>query len=148
MFVVDTDVLSLTSPASKLDTDAVARWRDWVRKNRQDIFLSSITIMEVRFGIEKLRARGAEARASALRHWLLAAETVHAHRIVPVSTEIAHAAGGLLHKAFRNGGKPSSEDALIAATADKLGFRLLSRNAKHMRLFGVDFTDPLSNLPE
>ena len=148
MFVVDTDVLSLTSPASKLDTEAVARWREWVRKNRQDIFLSSITIMEVRFGIEKLRARGAEARAAALRQWLLAAETVHAHRIVPVSAEIAHAAGALLHRAFRNGGKPSSEDALIAATADRLGFRLLSRNAKHMRLFGVDFTDPLSNLPD
>ena len=86
--------------------------------------------------------------AAALRQWLLAAETVHAHRIVPVSAEIAHAAGALLHRAFRNGGKPSSEDALIAATADRLGFRLLSRNAKHMRLFGVDFTDPLSNLPD
>ena len=147
MFVVDTDVLSLTSPASKLDTEAVARWREWVRRNRQDIFLSSITIMEVRFGIENLRARGAEARAMALRQWLLAAETVHAHRVVPVSTEIAHAAGALLHRAFRNGGKPESEDALIAATAASLGFRLLSRNAKHMGLFGVDFIDPLSNLP-
>lgn len=147
MFVLDTDVLSLTSPASKLDTEAVAAWREWVRRNRQHIFLSSITIMEVRFGIENLRARGAEARAAALRQWLLAAETVHAKKIVPVSKEIAHRAGELLHRAVRNGGRPSSEDAVIAATAACLGFQLLSRNAKHMRLFEIAHLDPLSELP-
>jgi len=147
MFVVDTDVLSLTSPASKLDTEAVMRWRNWVRDNRQHIFLSSMTIMEVRFGIENLKAKGAEARATALRHWLLAAETAHARKIAPVSTEIAHKAGELLYRAVRNGGRPSSEDAIVAATADCLGMRLLSRNARHMRLFEVSFLDPLSELP-
>lgn len=147
MFVLDTDVLSLTSPVTRLDPARIDAWRDWVRDNRPGIHLSAVTIMEVRFGIENLKAKGSDAKAEALRRWLLAAETVHARRIIPVDAAIAHLAGTLLHRAVRNGGRPSSEDAIIAASAVSLGFRLISRNTKHMKLFEVASFDPFADPP-
>jgi predicted nucleic acid-binding protein len=147
MYVLDTDVLSLTSPTSKLDGAAVERWREWVLGNRHRLFLSTITLMEIRFGIEKLRAKGAEERADLLQKWLLAVETVHAERLLPIDPAIAKKAGELLHSAVRRGSRPSSEDALIAATGAVSGFRVLSRNRKDMQVLGADWIDPLGALP-
>jgi predicted nucleic acid-binding protein len=147
MFVLDTDVLSLTSPISRLDDTVIGPWRDWVHLNRDAIHFSVITIMEIRFGMENLIAKGAVQRSKALREWLLAAETVHARRILPVSAIVAHKAGELLHRATRNGGRPSSEDALIAATAVCADFTLVSRNGRHMKLFEIEWIDPLARLP-
>lgn len=147
MYVLDTDVLSLTSPLSRIDEAIVRPWREWVRHNREGIHFSAITVMEIRYGLENLIAKGATERSKALRGWLLAAETVHARRILPVDTRIAHKAGELLHRAAMNGGKPGSEDALVAATAVCSGYRLVSRNGRHMKLFGIDWIDPLADLP-
>lgn len=148
MFVVDTDVLSYTSPSSRLSGDAAEAWREWVRANRDSLFLSTITLMEVRFGIQKLIHRGDERRALALRRWLLATETVHASRLIPVSAPIAHKASELLFTAASRGSRPSSEDALIAATAQVQGYRLLTRNARHMRAMDVETLNPLEGLPD
>jgi predicted nucleic acid-binding protein len=89
MYVLDTDVLSLTNAATGHDTAAVAAWRSWVRDNSQDLYFSVVTLMEVRFGIEKAQAKGATKKAEALRKWLAAAESAHRSRIIPVSAEIA-----------------------------------------------------------
>jgi predicted nucleic acid-binding protein len=144
MILLDTDVLSLTSPASRLGDKEVRGWRDWVRHNVHLLHLSVVTLMEIRFGVEKLASRGASRKADDLRRWLAVTETMHGARLLPVSAEIAHKAGELLHVAVAAGVTPSSEDALIAATAHCHGFRLLSRNLRHMSAFGIDVADPLA----
>jgi toxin FitB len=147
MYVLDTDVLSMTSPAAGFGTAEVEAWRQWVRRNESALYFSVITVMEVRFGIEKALAKGASAKAKRLRQWLTAAETIHRGRIIPVTTEIAHKAGELLHGAIASGRTPSSEDALIAASAELRGFRVLTRNAKHMKALHADCCNPLEELP-
>lgn len=147
MYVLDTDVLSLTNAATGYDTDAVAAWRSWVQDNSDALYLSVVTLMEVRFGIEKCRARGATTKAEALRKWLASAETVHRNRIVPASAEIAHEAGALLWGAVASGASPSTEDALVAATAAIKGFTVLSRNGRHMRALKAVWLDPLETVP-
>src|ERR1700683_1724052 len=117
MYVLDTDVLSLTNAATGYDAMAVAAWRTWVKNNEHSLFLSVVTLMEVRFGIEKCRAQGATKKAATLSRWLAWAETLHLSAIIPVSVEIAHKAGELLWRAVAAGAAPSSEDALVAATA-------------------------------
>lgn len=148
MYLLDTDVLSLTSPTSALDTGEVQRWRDWVGSNQEALYFSVITLMEVRFGLEKLQAKGATAKCGRLKKWLLLTETIYRHRTIPVSSEIAHLAGAFLHNAARKGMAPGAEDALIAATAQVADLRLVSRYNKHMAALGVDCLDPLRALPD
>lgn len=147
MYLLDTDVLSITSPASRLAGAEVEAWRNWVRLNGELLHFSVVTIMEVRFGVERLSARGATIKADTLRKWLLVTETLYRSRIVRVSPEIAHKAGELLHRAAQEGADPGSEDALIAASAEIMGFRLVSRNERHMRALGADCLNPLGTMP-
>ena len=147
MHLLDTDALSITSPASRLSGDAVETWRAWVRRNQDTLFLSVITIMEVRFGLERLRTRGASRKATDLAKWLLITETIYRDRLIWVSPEIAHRAGEMLARAAKAGVTPGAEDALIAASAEASGFRLVTRNEKHMRAFEVELLNPLSAPP-
>src|ERR1035441_4672471 len=130
MYLLDTDVLSLTNTATGFSTEEVEAWRKWVKDNQHGLFLSVVTIMEVRFGIEKCLAKGATRKADKLSKWLASAEALHRNRIIPVSIEIAHKAGELLYGAVASGMEPSSEDAFIVATAEIKGYTVLSRNAK------------------
>jgi len=147
MYVLDTDVFSITSPTSGFSSTEVDAWRLWVRRNENGLYFSVATLMEVRFGIEKCLAKGATKKAERLRRWLTAAETAHRGRIIPVTIEIAHKAGELLHGAFAAGMMPSSEDAIVAATACVKGYQVLSRNARHMRALQADWCDPLESIP-
>jgi predicted nucleic acid-binding protein len=146
-YLLDTDVLSITSPASHVAGDAVDEWRRWVRDNTDRIHVSAITIMEVRFGVENLRTKGRHQKADALAKWLLISETLYRDRIAWISPEIAHRAGQMLSIATSSGHRPGAEDALIAASAAVLGMRLVSRNLRHMKALGSDCLDPLSALP-
>ncbi len=148
MFLLDTDALSLTNTGSGFESEKVDRWRQWALVNKDQIYLSVITLMEVRFGIEKLLSKGATQRAVALRRWLLAAETTHKGRIVSITPDIAHRAGELLFKATASGMNPGSEDALIGASAELKGFVLVSRNGKDMNSLGIEWIDPLEIDPD
>ena len=64
MYLLDTDVFSLTSPTSGLRGAEIEKWRDWVKGNDAHLHLSVITIMEVRFGIEKSRIKGSPSKSN------------------------------------------------------------------------------------
>lgn len=147
MLLLDTDVLSLTSPNSRLIGAAAESWRHFVRDNVETLHFSVITLMEVRFGIERLRSRGAHRQAGDLAKWLLIAETIHSGRLLQISAEIAHLAGTMLARATSAGFAPGAENALIAASASHLGMRLVSRNRRDMNALGVECIDPLERLP-
>jgi predicted nucleic acid-binding protein len=85
MYVLDTDVFSITSPTSGFSAPEAEAWRLWVKRNQDGMYFSVVTIIEVRFGIEKSGAKGATKKAERLRKWLAAAETVHRNRIIPVT---------------------------------------------------------------
>jgi toxin FitB len=142
MYVLDTDVFSLTSPTSGLVAPEAEAWRRWVRRNENALYFSVATIMEVRFG-EKSVAKGATEKEARLRLWLAAAETVHRGHILPVTIEIAHRAGELLYRAVAAGMAPSAEDAIIAATASVNGFTVLSRNVRDMKALYANWSNPL-----
>jgi len=147
MYVVDTDVLSMTNPTSGFSSSEVDAWRQWVTDNEHGLYISVATIMEVRFGIEKCRAKGATDKAGRLQKWLASAETLHRSRIIPVSIEIAHKAGELLYRAVADGMAPSSEDAIVAASAEVKGFMVLSRNARDMKALKANWMNPLDMIP-
>jgi len=143
MYVLDTDVLSLTNTASGFNDAEVEAWRKWVGDHQQCLYLSVITLMEVRYGVEKVRAKGATNNAEQLAKWLASAETAHRGRLLPVTIEIARKAGEPSYRAVAAGMAPSSEDAIIAATADVKGSTVLSRNAKDMAALGANWRNSL-----
>ncbi len=147
MYVLDTDVLSIANPASGLSAPQAQAWREWVRRHESALYFSTVTIMEVRYGIERARAKGATRKADSLGRWLSAAQTAHRDRIIPITAEIAHRAGELLARAVAAGAATGSEDAFIAASAEVLGFTVLSRNARHMRFLTDHWVNPLDELP-
>ena len=147
MFLLDTDALSISGPQSGYSGPEVDIWRSWVHWNSQRLFLSSVTIMEIRFGIEKAKAQGATAKAARLGLWFVAFQANYGSRILPVTAAIADKAGDILCKAIHGGISPGTEDAIIAATSMVHGFQLLSRNGRHMKPLGADWFDPLGPLP-
>lgn len=143
MFLLDTDVLSFTSPVSAAAATDIAAWRLWVRENSDKLWFSTVTCMEISFGVTKARRRRPGRKAAALELWLIDVTTLFDERICQVTTEIACLAGIMLERAEAAGFAPSSEDALIAATAEVRGYVVLTGNGKDFAALGGTWRDPL-----
>lgn len=119
-YLLDTNVLSeLRKPTARRNAGLTA----WFSRARpDDLYLSVLVVGEVRKGIERVRASDA-AQALALDTWLGQVETHYAERIIPVTTAVAARWG----RAQTTRNFPVI-DALMAATADEHGLRLVSRN--------------------
>ncbi len=104
------------------------------------LFLSVITLAEIRFGIEQLKAGSRRAR---LERWLGGELTDRfAGRILSVDATIADACGVMLSRARRAGKPLGTMDALIAATAVDRSLTVVTRNVSDFRSLGVELHDP------
>lgn len=102
------------------------------------LFLSVLTIGEIRRGVESIRRRDASA-AAVLDAWLSRLVALHRERLLPVSEPVAEEWGRL--------GVPDSLpviDGLLAATAKVHGLTLVTRNASDVRRIGVPELDPFA----
>ena len=117
---------------------------DWLRRQDPDtLYLSCITIGELRKGIAKL---GPVARAAALENWLRTSILgPFASRILPVGREVALEWGRLCGEAERAGRKRPAIDALIAATASVHNLCVVTRNVDDMSGMGVPLFNPFSS---
>jgi len=89
-FLLDTNVIS---EVRKLRPDPqVMAWLDTV--SSAEIFISALTIGEIRCGIERLRRKD-PAQAAALEDWLARLRTTYVDRIVGVDARIAEDWGRL-----------------------------------------------------
>ena len=108
----------------------------------EQAFLSSVSIMEVRFGIQRERDRDA-AFAAELSRWLDEIVLVEfAGRILSFD----------LSTALRAGALPTAErrptaDAMIAATALEHDLQVVTRNVAHFEALGVPCLDPWRYVP-
>jgi toxin FitB len=143
-FVVDTDVLSATSPTA---SSAIPGLPAWLERNSEHLHLSVISLMEVGYGIAWLRHRQAWRKAALLQAWLDDVTAFHKSRIIGVDDDVALRAGQLLAKARAAGVEVSAEDALIAATAELRAMTVLTANARHFAPMGVPYVDPRAGLP-
>jgi predicted nucleic acid-binding protein len=139
LFLVDTDVISAAAP-----TKAVGRAEalDWVRRNGEALFLSVVTMAELRRGVALLAGKGAMRKSAALADWHEDLETTFADRIFAIDDATARRAGDLLGAAEARGHRPGLPDAFIAATADLQGLTVVTRNANHFAALGVAHRAP------
>ena len=124
-FLLDTNVVSeSTKPRPNV---GLMTWLDNVDEN--SVFLSVITLTELRYGVERL-ARG--RRRKQLDRWLEQELPQRFEgRILPVDALIADACGRLVARTESLGRPIEARAAFIAATAQVHRLTLVTRNASH-----------------
>jgi len=134
-YLVDTNVISELRKGSRCNA-GVASWFAGV--SPEGIYLSVLTLGEIRKGIENIRRRD-ERTAEVLEVWLSEVVATHSDRILPVDEGIADQWGRY------NVPDPLPVlDSLLAATASAHGLTLVTRNLKHVERTGVACLNPWS----
>ena len=104
------------------------------------LFLSAVTIAEIRFGIELL---GDAARRSALMLWLdNQLRPMFAGRILPIEENVLLKWRLIIEDGRKRGHTFSHPDVLIAASAAHYGLTVATRNTKEFIAAGVAVHDP------
>jgi toxin FitB len=140
--LVDTNVISAAAPTKRPNPIVV----DWLRRNSEILFLSTVTVTEIEDGIAQARRRQATQKATALAAWLEGLLHLYAARIIVLDVSIAQLAGRLSDLARGLGHAPGLADLVIAATAQHRGLTILSRNLRHFAPLGVPAIDPFAEL--
>ena len=113
---------------------AVATWLASIRP--EDMYVSVLTLGEVRRGIERLRPRDA-AQALVFETWLEEVRVVFADRLLVVDPRVAESWGRI------SASNPvPSVDGLLAATALLHGLTVVTRDTAPFERIGVPYLDP------
>ena len=135
-YLLDTNVIS--ELIAKQPNAKVVDWIDSVDPTA--IYLSVITIGEIRKGIEKLPP---SQRRDTLNGWL---ETDLLSRfqgqIVAITTDVMFVWGALLARLEREGRPIAAIDSLIAASVLQGGYTLVTRNEDDFQHTGVTVVNP------
>lgn len=132
-FLLDTNVIAELRKGSR----ANARVSAWFASLDPDaVFLSVLTVGEIRRGIENVRRRDGRA-ARALERWLRRIVVQHRDRILPIDSAIAEEWGRV------NVPDPVPVvDGLLAATAKVHEMTLATRNEKDVARTGIRLLNP------
>jgi predicted nucleic acid-binding protein len=138
VYLVDTDVISNARKQGRANPGVRRFFLDAAAQGTP-LFLSAVTIGELRQGVESVRHRGDVAQATRLARWLGTVTRDYADAILPFDEEIAQIWGRLR--------VPHSENPLdkqIAATALIYGLTVVTRNVRHYEPTGVAVLNPFT----
>lgn len=136
MYLIDTNVISEGRKGSR----ANAGVRDFFKRVASDqspVFLSVVTVGELRRGVELIRHRGDMAQANRLERWLQQLLRHYEDYILEVDVDIAQLWGRLRVPHYEN-----ALDKLIAATALIHNLTVVTRNHDDFAMTGVLVLDP------
>jgi len=136
MFLVDTNVISEARKGLRANPGVQAFWRE---VNDGEVFISAITIGELRRGVENLKHRTDLIQARRLETWLLLLCNEYANRILNFDWECAHIWGALM--------APNPQHVLdkqIAAIALLHDLTVVTRNTADFLACGVKLNNPFS----
>ena len=135
-YLLDTNVISEVRKGQ--GNVQVKAWFEATPSN--DLYVSVLTMGEIRRGIERLRGRD-PTQANMFDAWLGRLLRDFAERVLPVIAEIADAWGRL--------GVPDpvpTVDGLLAATARVGGLTLVTRNVSDLARTGVQLLNPFDGV--
>ncbi len=138
MYLLDTDVISEIRKGDTANPGVRAFFADMSRKS-VDLYLSVITIGEMRQGVERIRHRGDDAQAKRLGRWLKQVTTIYVESILPFDEEAAHVWGRL-----RVPNPENPLDKQIAATALIHDLTVVTRNTAHFEPTGARLLNPFA----
>ena len=138
MYLIDTDVISEARKGEKANAGVQAFFHS-ARRDNTPLFLSAITIGELRQGVEIIRHRGDRSQATRLERWLDRVTNDYTDAILPFDEETAHIWGRL-----RVPHPENPLDKQIAATALIYDLSVVSRNRAHYEATGVRLVNPFT----
>lgn len=116
---------------------------NWMNSTPNDrLFLSVITIGEIRKGITKLPD---SKKKHQLTDWLNTLLENYEERIYPIDLAVAESWGSIQGKAENNGTPVASVDSLIAAVAQIHNLIVVTRNEKDFVATNVAILNPWKN---
>jgi len=136
MYLVDTDVISEIRKGEKAD-DGVREFFEVASRDAIPLYLSVVTVGELRTGVERLRHRGDIKQGDLLERWLRQVTQSYADAILPLDEETAHVWGRL-----RVPNPENPLDKQIAATALIHDLTVVTRNTEHFAPTGVRLKNP------
>lgn len=134
MIILDTNVLSALmyeSPDKK-----VVAWLD--RQPRSSVWITSVTVLEVRFGLQTLAVG---KRAALMQAFELTLERI-GQRIIGFDAESAVHAGDLMASRKKKGRPVDLRDTMIAGIVLAQHATLATRNTAHFADAGILIVDP------
>jgi toxin FitB len=143
-YLVDTNVISVTSPTELTKPIELIRWMD---SHSHDLFLSAVSVAEITDGIARVKRHGADRKAANLSAWLETVLHLYGDRVLAFDSATAQIAGALSDLARSRGRPTGLADAIIAATARRHALVILSRNERHFVPMDATVIDPFRQLP-
>jgi len=136
-----------------LDTNVVSEWTkprpdpglvNWLADIDEDrIFISVVTLAELRHGIERLSPG---ARRDRLDTWLTEEVPLRfEERLLDVDAETANRWGRVMARGQSVGRTPSAMDAFIAAVVLRHDMTLVTRNVSDFETLGLRYLNPWNN---
>jgi predicted nucleic acid-binding protein len=138
VYLVDTDVISESRKGDKANAGVRAFFEEATDQNTT-LYLSVITIGELRQGIEKIRHRGDSVQAQRLERWLIRLTNDYGNAILPFDQEAAQIWGRL-----RAPNPENPLDKQIAATALIYDLAVVTRNTAHYQPTGARLVNPFT----
>jgi toxin FitB len=142
MFLIDTNVISEARKGSRANPGVRAFFADASEQERP-LYVASITIGELRRGVDLIRRRGDGAQADALEQWLAELLEAYGDRVLVLDAEAAQLWGRLR--------VPHPEHALdkqIAAIALLHDLTVVTRNTADFFPTGVALLNPFHSPSE
>jgi len=135
-YLVDTDVFS--EPVKPRPEPQVVAW---LREHESELYLSPITIGEIRRGIERLDDG---KRKTELRAWLQSLCDCLKGRVLSFNISTAHIWGQMKAGWDKEGVVVPSLDSQLAATAQRHQLTLVAHNTAHFEKTGVAVLNPFA----
>ena len=137
MIILDTNVLSALMRHSP--EPAVVAWMD--RQPRTSLWTTSVTVLEVRFGLQILP--GGKRRSALMQAFDSLLEKIGG-RVAGFDLEAAEQAGDLMASRHKKGRPVELRDTMIAGIVLSRHATLATRNVQHFQDASVPLVDPWS----
>ena len=133
--VLDTNVLSALM--RRMPDAEVVAWLD--KQSRASVWTTSVTVLEVRFGLEIMETGKRRSRLLAAFETLL--ESM-GHRIAPFDEEAAVQTSALMATRQRKGRPVDLRDSMIAGIVVSRNATLATRNENHFEGLSIPVVNP------
>ncbi len=136
MIILDTNVIS--EPLRQIPESRVIEWID--AQALETLYLSAITVAELRFGIASLPA--GKRRSRLQENLEKQVFPLFAGRVLPFEMSASQAYGDLMAKARATGLAVGTADGYIAATAVANGMMVATRDVAPFEAVGINVINP------